>query len=64
MEAHLGEEDGADERVVLEPVKNAHALDLRSRSVDKRLAELDCVHLQAVPRSVCIAESIEVIPLE
>jgi hypothetical protein len=42
----LGEEDGADGRVVLEAVENADALNLRGSAVDERLAELDGVRLR------------------
>jgi hypothetical protein len=42
---NLGQEDRADERIVLEAIQDSHSLDLGCRSVDKGLPELDGVGL-------------------
>lgn len=46
--ADLGQEDGVDDRVVLEVLQDAHALDLWRTAVDVRLAELDGVRLERI----------------
>lgn len=52
--ADLGEEDGADGRVVLESVEDAHPLDLRSPSMDERLPKFDRVSLFTPGLSISI----------
>lgn len=43
---HLGKEDRADERIVLESIQDSDPFDLRCGSVDEGLSELDGVGLR------------------